>query len=100
MQFRTKKNDCRRCSAVLPPQTLMPQMESKLPTPEALPQELRCTVPYGMIRPLQETIRHAIYEAVEGCEGNITLAARCLKVGKSTLYRYLNKWGNQSEPNS
>ena len=78
----------------------MPQIEPSLPTPEVLPQEPRCTAPFDMIRPLEETIRHAIFNAVAGCEGNITLAAKCLRVGKSTLYRYLNKWGNQSEPNS
>jgi hypothetical protein len=46
-----------------------------------------------MIPPLEETIRRAVLDALDKCEGNVMLAAKCLKVGKTTLYRYLRLWG-------
>ena len=93
VQFRTIRNDCRRCHAPLPERRPVPQVEAGLPTAEVRSQRPRCTVPQSVIPPLEETIRRAVLDALDKCEGNIVLAAKCLKIGKTTLYRRLRKWG-------
>ena len=91
VQFRTKKNECRRCRSALP---------ERLPAaahPVAVAQERVTGNPQnGLIQPLQETIRVAVLDALDKCQGNVVLAAKCLGVGKTTLYRYLRKWGRVS----
>jgi hypothetical protein len=66
----------------------------ELKAPETpVPPKPQCTVPQGMIPPLDETVRRAVLDAVDKCDGNVMLAAKCLGVGKTTLYRYLRLWG-------
>ena len=48
------------------------------------------------IIPLQELERQAILQAISACKGNKVLAARLLGIGKTTLYRKLQAFG-QSE---
>lgn len=94
VQFRTRRNACRRCRARLP--ELQPETEIKPdPPPVEIPavKRPRCMVPLGMIPPLEETVRSAVLDAMDKCEGNVLLAAKFLEVGKTTLYRYLRRWG-------
>lgn len=44
------------------------------------------------IRPLWETEKHVIEEAIEICDGNISRAAAYLDVNPSTIYRKLKIW--------
>lgn len=52
------------------------------------------TVPNGTqgIRPLWQVEKEAIEQAIEQCDGNIPLAAACLGVSASTIYRKLKGW--------
>lgn len=51
-------------------------------------------VPNGMeaIRPLWQVEKEAIEQAITQCSGNIPLAAACLGVSASTIYRKLKSW--------
>lgn len=51
-------------------------------------------VPAGMeaIRPLWQVEKEAIEQAIGQCSGNIPLAAACLGVSASTIYRKLKSW--------
>ena len=44
------------------------------------------------ILPLDEVVRRAIIQALEATDGNIPDAARALRIGRSTLYRKLEKY--------
>ena len=44
----------------------------------------------GKLRPMHEIEYQVILSAVEYCEGNMTLVARGLGIGRSTLYRKLS----------
>lgn len=98
VQFRTKRNACRRCRAPLPMRRLTPDLKPDPPPPEApelitVPPPPRSDRPIGIIIPLDEVIQRAVLDAMDKCEGNVLLAARYLKVGKTTVYRYLREWG-------
>lgn len=43
--------------------------------------------------PLEEVERRAILRAIRLCGGNISDAAHALKIGKTTIYRKLERWG-------
>jgi DNA-binding IclR family transcriptional regulator len=45
------------------------------------------------IKPLELTVKLAILQAIEEAGFNVPLAARGLRVGKGTVYRYLRDWG-------
>jgi transcriptional regulator of acetoin/glycerol metabolism len=94
VQFRTKKNECRRCRTRLPE----PQTEAAHPLTSGRPLQEPAggNPPRGLIQPLQETIRLAVLDALDKCQGNVVLAAKYLGMGKTTLYRYLRKWGRAS----
>ncbi len=51
-------------------------------------------VPNGAqgIRPLWQVEKEAIEQAIDQCDGNIPLAAACLGVSASTIYRKLKGW--------
>jgi DNA-binding NtrC family response regulator len=91
VQFRTKRNVCPRCHAPLPER--QPAALLEIPAPERSPHTVTLAVTLGRIPPLQETVRRAVLDAVDKCDGNVMLAANCLEVGKTTLYRYLRQWG-------
>jgi transcriptional regulator of acetoin/glycerol metabolism len=93
VQFRTKTNSCRRCRTPLPERPPVRDLKPEPPAIEIPVQPPRCTVPLGVILPLEETVRRAVLDAVDKCEGNILLAAKYLGVGKTTVYRYLRDWG-------
>jgi hypothetical protein len=94
VQFRTKRNACRRCRAPLPERQPLPELKLEAPLHEtpAL-KRAPCTAPLGMIPPLEDTVRRAVLDALDKCEGNVLLAAKCLAIGKNTVYRYLRRWG-------
>lgn len=46
----------------------------------------------GLPRPIEQVERDAIVRALEACEGNISLAARMLDIGRSTLHRKLRRY--------
>ncbi|WP_372864556.1 sigma-54-dependent transcriptional regulator [Spongiibacter sp.] len=46
------------------------------------------------IRPLWEVEKEAIESAIDQCSGNIPLAAACLGVSASTIYRKIKGWEN------
>ncbi len=48
------------------------------------------------IKPLAETEKEAIKQAIELCEGNIVRAASVLEVSPSTLYRKMQSWQDAS----
>ena len=48
--------------------------------------------PVFPVRSLDEVIREHIVYALRGFEGNMMAAARGLGIGRSTLYRYLEKY--------
>ncbi len=45
-----------------------------------------------IIRTLEEVEKEAIQEAINFCHGNVTQAAKLLKVSHATIYRRLQKW--------
>lgn len=45
-----------------------------------------------LLKPLRETEIEAIKNAIGICQGNITLAAKSLKIGRATLYRKLKEY--------
>ena len=50
-------------------------------------------VPEGFVpRPLVEVSRDHIKATIEYCGGNIREAAKLLKIGRATVYRYLKEW--------
>ncbi len=49
------------------------------------------------IRPLWETEKKVIEEAIEICEGNISRAAAYLDINPSTIYRKLQSWSKEEE---
>ena len=44
------------------------------------------------LRPLEDTIRETIEQAIEQCGGSIPKAAAALDVSPSTLYRRIQGW--------
>lgn len=46
----------------------------------------------SQVMPLQDVEKHAIEQAIEVCEGNVSQAAALLKINPSTLYRKLKSW--------
>ena len=44
------------------------------------------------LRSLEEVERDHIRRTVESCQGNLSLAAKTLGIGRSTLYRKLSKY--------
>ena len=49
------------------------------------------------ITPLPELERREITRALTLLNGDVTAAARALRVGKTTLYRKMKKWGYRAE---
>jgi DNA-binding NtrC family response regulator len=49
------------------------------------------------IVPLAEVERRAIVQAVQALDGNLSLVARRLGVGRATLYRKLSQYGYRTE---
>lgn len=48
------------------------------------------------IEPLDSVIESHVAEAIRQCGGNITVAARKLKIGRATIYRMIRRMnGNQ-----
>ena len=45
------------------------------------------------ILPLEEVERREVLRAIRHCGGNITEAASALKIGKTTIYNKLRRWG-------
>ncbi len=77
--------------APLPPPA--PEPESVKPAPPPAPTITpRATESTKRIRPLAETEREAIEEAVRLCGGNIPKAAAFLGISPSTLYRKQESW--------
>ena len=62
------------------------------PAPPPTPVEPRAVESTKRIRPLAETEREAIEEAVRLCGGNIAKAAAFLGISPSTLYRKQESW--------
>ena len=52
---------------------------------------------FQAIRPLWETEKEVIEEAIEICEGNISRAAAYLDINPSTIYRKLKSWPKEDE---
>jgi transcriptional regulator of acetoin/glycerol metabolism len=48
--------------------------------------------PHGLAT-LEEMERHHIERAIAACNGNLSLAARVLGIGRTTLYRKLEQYG-------
>jgi transcriptional regulator of acetoin/glycerol metabolism len=55
-------------------------------------QEPATGMPDGVI-PLAAMERVALLRAVKACDGDVVLAAKALGIGKTTLYRRLQKYG-------
>ncbi|PCI51851.1 MAG: sigma-54-dependent Fis family transcriptional regulator [Alphaproteobacteria bacterium] len=51
----------------------------------------------GAIRPLWQTEKQVIEEAIEICEGNISRAAAYLGINPSTIYRKLKSWPKEEK---
>lgn len=49
------------------------------------------------IKPLEEVERDAIAQAIEASHGNLRLAAKCLGIGKATIYRKVNQYNLKPE---
>jgi DNA-binding NtrC family response regulator len=49
------------------------------------------------IVPLRESEKRAITRALSLCEGDVVKAAAALRIGKTTLYRKMKKWGYSVE---
>lgn len=49
------------------------------------------------ILPLAEIEKRETIRAISLCNGDMALAAKALKVGKTTLYRKIKRWGYSSE---
>lgn len=76
--------DTRSSNAVTPMPGPAPMSRHEAPTNNALqgPQ----------ILPLWQVEKNAIEEAIAACDGNIPLAAACLRVSASTIYRKKKAW--------
>jgi two-component system repressor protein LuxO len=77
--------------APTPPPPPEPEVVKPAPPPSA-PVEPRAVESTKRIRPLAETEREAIEEAVRLCGGNIAKAAAFLGISPSTLYRKQESW--------
>ncbi|MCE2918962.1 MAG: sigma 54-interacting transcriptional regulator, partial [Roseomonas sp.] len=77
--------------APAPPPPPEPEVVKPAPPPPA-PVESRAAESTKRIRPLAETEREAIEEAVRLCGGNIAKAAAFLGISPSTLYRKQESW--------
>jgi DNA-binding NtrC family response regulator len=75
--------------SALPPKLVMRSMGLDAPEP-AQPVE---TSPGDAITPMDELERRAIEHALKVLEGNVSLAAERLGLGRATLYRKLAKYG-------
>jgi len=51
----------------------------------------------GEIRPFEDIERDVLEGAIEMADGNVTLAARRLRIGRATLYRRLQAWKDDEE---
>ena len=69
-----------------------PAPEPESVKPAQPPLTLRAAETTKRIRPLAETEREAIEEAVRLCGGNIAKAAAFLGISPSTLYRKQESW--------
>jgi two-component system repressor protein LuxO len=69
-----------------------PPPEPEIVKPAPPPLTLRAAESTKRIRPLAETEREAIEEAVKLCGGNIAKAAAFLGISPSTLYRKQESW--------
>jgi two-component system repressor protein LuxO len=74
-----------------------PEAAPALPAPVTAPEPVVPLAPRAVestkrIRPLAETEREAIEEAVRLCGGNIAKAAAFLGISPSTLYRKQESW--------
>lgn len=50
-------------------------------------------LPVKEILPMEEIEQREVLRAVMASQGNVVKAAKALKVGKTTMYRKLRKWG-------
>jgi len=51
----------------------------------------------GGIVPIEEVEQREVIRAITICGGDVTKAARALKVGKTTIYTKLRQWGHSME---
>lgn len=73
-------------SEVRQPPITAPQSPSKAENKQAPATKM------GDIQPLWMVEKNAIESAIEICDGNIPLAAACLGVSASTIYRKIKNW--------
>jgi two-component system repressor protein LuxO len=78
--------------ALAPAPAPPPEPEPESVKPASPPQTLRAVESTKRIRPLADTEREAIEEAVRLCGGNIAKAAAFLGISPSTLYRKQESW--------
>jgi transcriptional regulator of acetoin/glycerol metabolism len=52
-----------------------------------IPAQVAVFDTHGQVRPLAEIETEVIEHALTVCSGNVTEAARCLGIGRTTLYR-------------
>ena len=78
--------------ALVPPPPPPEPPKVQAAPPLTLPVEPRAVESTKRIRPLADTEREAIEEAVRLCGGNIAKAAAILGISPSTLYRKQESW--------
>ena len=62
-------------------------------TAERFASGTRETIDPHRLATLDETERHHIERVIAACDGNLSLAARVLGIGRTTLYRKLEQYG-------
>jgi transcriptional regulator of acetoin/glycerol metabolism len=70
--------------------TLAEEMEHIVPQSLSTPEVAKISP--KTINPLWQVEKNASLEAIEFCNGNVVQAAKLLEIGKTTLYRKLQKW--------
>ncbi len=70
--------------------TLTEEMEHIVPQSLSTPEVAK--ISSKTINPLWQVEKNASLEAIEFCNGNVVQAAKLLEIGKTTLYRKLQKW--------
>lgn len=50
-------------------------------------------IPSGRIIPLEESQKREVIRAVIAYQGDLRAAAKALRIGKTTIYRLLHRWG-------
>ncbi|MBT3181479.1 MAG: sigma-54-dependent Fis family transcriptional regulator [Deltaproteobacteria bacterium] len=83
-------NDSRVKPSHLPPQI---QQESKRSDGSILPEPSMAPLDGQRIIPLEQVEKYAIEVALKRCLGNVSEAARKLRIGQATLYRKIKLYG-------